>query len=270
MQALGMTTLPPNNQYSVKIDDSERTYTLSWPATTPNGMSVVKQIVFDGDAATGTKPQVKKHLILDTKGKLICSAEIKRAQTVTLSPTGQPVLTGREPAGTPRPGDQTPAPVAVQHPTLMVLRWEEQKFEMELELKTGKVNDTLTEEQMRRLFTCRTSPAPHPSIWPAGRSCRSDTPANGRCQPAGTSTFHRPADTGRSPLSPEHSHLLRVGEQPAGFEDGCHFAQRQQRRTCRRWSCCQRARGHVDDELVAGADPVDQPSLLSSGTSSRR
>jgi hypothetical protein len=153
MQALGMTTLPPNNQYSVKIDDSKRTYTLSWPAIAPNGMSVVKQIVFDGDAATGTKPQVKKHLILDTKGKLICSAEIKRAQTVTLSPTGQPVLTGREPAGTPRPGDQTPAPVAVQHPTLMVLRWEEQKFEMELELKTGKVNDTLTEEQMRRLFT---------------------------------------------------------------------------------------------------------------------
>ena len=44
MQALGMTTLPPDNQpglppgtptnrYSVKIDDNKRTYTLSWPAS---------------------------------------------------------------------------------------------------------------------------------------------------------------------------------------------------------------------------------------------
>ncbi len=146
MQALGMTMLQPNNQYSVKIDDTKRTYTLSWPSTTPNGMSVVKQIVFDGDAATGTKPQVKKHLILDTKGKLICSAEIKQAKTVTLAPTGQPL-----PAGSPPASAQ--APMVVQHPTLMVLRWEEQKFEMELELKTGKVNDPLTEEATRRLFT---------------------------------------------------------------------------------------------------------------------
>lgn len=146
MQALGMSTLPPNNQYSVKIDDPKRTYTLSWPAVTPGGVSVVKEIVFDGDPATGTRPQVKKHLIRDTKGKPICSAEIKHAKTVPLGTTD------------PRTG----APQVVQHPTLMVLRWEEQKFEMELELKTGKVNDPLTDEATRRLFNRPNIPGANP------------------------------------------------------------------------------------------------------------
>ena len=36
MQALGMTTLPPNNQYSVKIDEDAH-LRLSRPSTTPNG-----------------------------------------------------------------------------------------------------------------------------------------------------------------------------------------------------------------------------------------
>lgn len=146
MQALGMSTLPANNQYSAKTDDSKRTYTLSWPTTLPNGTAVVKEIVFDGDAATGTKPQVKRHLIRDTRGKLICSAEIKRAATVQLGQTD------------PR----TNLPVTIQHPTLLVLRWEEQKFEMELELKTGEVNKALTDEQTRRLFTRPTIPGANP------------------------------------------------------------------------------------------------------------
>jgi hypothetical protein len=137
MQALGMTTLPPNNQYTARADDKTRTYVLSWPASTPNGASVIKEIVFDADAATGTRPQVKRHVIRDTKNKVICTAEVKQAKTVQLS------------SADPRSG----LPLAVQHPTLMALRWEEQKFEMELELKTGKVNDPPTEEATRRLFT---------------------------------------------------------------------------------------------------------------------
>ena len=146
MQALGMAPLPPNNQYTLRLDDKTRTYTLSWPAVTPNGASVIKEIVFDGDAATGTRPQVKRHVIRDTKNKVICSAEVKRANTVHL-----PTNPRTEPGGTLP--TSAPAPQVVQHPTLMVLRWEEQKFEMELELKTGKVNDPLTEEATRRLFT---------------------------------------------------------------------------------------------------------------------
>jgi hypothetical protein len=136
MQALGMVTLHPNNQYTASVDQKNRTYTLSWPAVTPGGASVVKEIVFDGDPATGNKPQVKRHVIRDTKGKVICSAEIKQAKTVQLAATD------------PRTG----LSLAIQHPTLMVLKWDEQKFEMELELKTGVVNKPFTEEQAKRLF----------------------------------------------------------------------------------------------------------------------
>ena len=78
--------------------------------------------------------------------KPICSAEIKHAKTVPLGTTD------------PRTG----APQVVQHPTLMVLRWEEQKFEMELELKTGKVNDPLTDEATRRLFNRPNIPGANP------------------------------------------------------------------------------------------------------------
>jgi hypothetical protein len=138
MQALGMITLPPNNQYTAPAPDQRnRTYTLSWPATTPAGVSVVKEIVFDGDPAIGSKPQVKRHLVKDTKGKLICSAEIKQAKTVQL-PTADP---------------RTGLPLSVQYPTRVVLKWEEQKFEMELDLTGAKVNEPFPEEQARRLCT---------------------------------------------------------------------------------------------------------------------
>lgn len=139
MQALGMTTLPttlpPGDQYSVKADDKTRTYTLSWPAKTPGGARIIKEIVFAGDAAADPRPQVKKHVIRDERtNKVICSAEIKEAKTIPLpiGPSGQPQV--------------------VQHPTVVVLRWEEQKFEMELDLKAGKVNEPFTAEETGRLF----------------------------------------------------------------------------------------------------------------------
>lgn len=137
MQSLGMTTLSPNNQYSVPPpDQKKRTYTLSWPATLPDGTSVVKEIIFDGDPATGTKPQVKKHLVHDTKGKLICSAEIKQAKTVQLTQSDS----------------RTGLPLAVQYPTVVVLWWEEQKFEMQLDLKKGQANKAFTQEEARSYF----------------------------------------------------------------------------------------------------------------------
>lgn len=141
MQALGMTTLPPNNQYTARVDEKTRTYVLSWPAVTPSGTSVVKEIVFNGAAAAEGKPQIKRHVIRDTKNNVICSAEIKQAKTVALT------------SSDPRSGM-----LAVQHPTLMVLKWEQQKFEMELELKTGQVNEPPTDEARRRLFTRPTIP----------------------------------------------------------------------------------------------------------------
>ena len=141
MQAFGMAHFPPNNQYSAKTDEKTRTYTLSWPAVapngTPNGVSVLKEIVFDGDAATGTKPQVKKHIVRDTKGKMICFAEIKEAKTVQTGTTDP--VSGQ--------------PLAVQYPTKVLLRWEEQKFEMEFELLNAKINQPLTQEEAKRYYT---------------------------------------------------------------------------------------------------------------------
>jgi hypothetical protein len=156
MEALGMTRLPPTNQYSAPPPDAKhRTYSLTWPALAPGGpptgkdggarpalIPVVKEVVFDADPAADPKPQVKKHVIRDAKNNVICSAEIKQAKTV--------------PAG-PDPRGPT-----VQYPTVVVLRWDQKKFELELDLKAGEVNKPLTEETSRRLFTPPTIPNASP------------------------------------------------------------------------------------------------------------
>ena len=85
MQALGMTKFQQNVPYEqVKLDEKARSYTLSWPATTPAGMPIRKEIVFAADDADSSRdqPQVKKHVIRDVKGRVICTAEVKRAKTV--------------------------------------------------------------------------------------------------------------------------------------------------------------------------------------------
>lgn len=126
MQALGMMPLPEGNQYSaLPPDQKNRTYTLSWPAVTPSGTSVVKEIVFDGDDVVGSRPQVRKHIVRDKNSKVICSAEIKSAKSVPLT------------TADPRTGH----PLTVQYPTRVVLKWEEQKVEMDLELSNGRLNE---------------------------------------------------------------------------------------------------------------------------------
>jgi hypothetical protein len=129
MQVIGMTTLPPGGEYVVTTNDKDRTYTLSWPSRTPQGQAVRKEIVFEGDPAGGNRPQVKKHLMKDAKtGKVICFADVKRAQT-------QPIANG-----------------VIQYPTQVTLRWEEQKFEMDLSLGEGKVNEQLGPDVTARRF----------------------------------------------------------------------------------------------------------------------
>ncbi|AWM35960.1 hypothetical protein GobsT_62980 [Gemmata obscuriglobus] len=135
MQALGMATFSPNNRYEVKPDPKVGTYTLSWPATTPNGMLVVKEVVFNADPADGKKSQVKRHAVRDAKGgKELCYAEIKEART-------ERGADGR----------------VLQYPTLMVLRWEEpQKFELKLEITNApQINQPLTAEEAKRHFRRR-------------------------------------------------------------------------------------------------------------------
>lgn len=152
MQALGMTTFSPNNQYeeipvrgssssllqTVPIDEKERTYTLRWPATTPGGQAVTKEVVFNTEAASGDRSQVRRHVIRDRKSnKVLASAEIKSAQT---APAGIDPKTGLS--------------MTVQYPTHVVLRWEEQKFEMDMSLDKAQVNQSLADDPTRRaLFT---------------------------------------------------------------------------------------------------------------------
>lgn len=139
MQALGMTTFPRDAKYDVKMDERARTYILSWPATTPNGASIRKEIVFARDDADSSRdqPQVKRHVIKDARGNVICSADVKKAHTVTVG--GNDTRNG--------------LPFVVQYPTHVVLRWEQQRFELDLDLKGGRANPSLTEEQVRAHFS---------------------------------------------------------------------------------------------------------------------
>jgi len=129
MQVVGMTTLPPGMNYTVTPNQKERTYTLAWSARTPQGQDVRKEIIFEADPAAGTRPQVRRHLVKDAKsGKLICTADVKRAQTSQLG-TG-----------------------IIQYPTQVSLKWEEQKFEMDLSLSEAKVNEPQSPEMTTRRF----------------------------------------------------------------------------------------------------------------------
>jgi hypothetical protein len=153
MQALGMTTFSPSNAYeevpvrgssssllqSVPIDEKERTYTLRWPATTPGGREITKEVVFDTEAAGAGRSQIRKHVIRDRKtNKVLAFAEIKAAQTA--------------PAGT---DPKTGLPMTVQYPTHVVLRWEEQRFEMDLNLEKAQVNQGVADDAARRALFIR-------------------------------------------------------------------------------------------------------------------
>jgi hypothetical protein len=145
MQALGMMIYPPNLPYTADANERDRTYTLSWAAKAPNGMAVRKEVVFDADEARDGRPQVKKHLIRDAKNRVICSAEVRGVRSVALG--------GPDPRSTQ---------LNVQYPTHIVLRWEEQRVELSLELQKAQVNEVLTEERRRQLFTKRSIPGVTP------------------------------------------------------------------------------------------------------------
>ena len=138
MQALGLTRLPDGPKYEVRIDDRERTYTLGWSAKAPNGVPVRKEIVFEGDAASGSRSQIKRHVLLrdDAKRTLIATAEVRAAESFR--------------AGTDEQG-RLLAPG--QYPTRLVLKWEEPRFEMDMTLDRGVVNGGLTDDRRAKLFT---------------------------------------------------------------------------------------------------------------------
>ena len=136
MQSFGMIHFDPAAPYEMAYSERERAYTLSWPATAPGGMAVTKQIVFESGTATGTRPRVKKHIVRDPKTKnIITSAEVKSVQTLSIT-------------------DMEGRAVAVQYPTRIALRWESQKFEMDMLLDKARLNQQLVNDpQRRQLFT---------------------------------------------------------------------------------------------------------------------
>jgi hypothetical protein len=132
LEALGMAHYPENRDYAVAVNARDRTFTLSWTAKLPNG-AVRKEIVFDADAATGSRPQVKKHVILNaTTNKVIATAEILSAQTERVGVIERSL------------------PAAIQYPTRVVLKWTEPRFEMDLNLDKATTNAPMTSDPARR------------------------------------------------------------------------------------------------------------------------
>jgi hypothetical protein len=124
MQALGMSIYPAANNYEVAVNERERTYTLWWLSNSVSGGQVRKEVVFDADAATGSRPQVRRHVIRDAKGtRVIASADIKSAETVGV---------GTDPV--------SGLPLAAQYPTRVVLKWADPQFEMDLTLEKARAN----------------------------------------------------------------------------------------------------------------------------------
>ncbi|CAN5569903.1 hypothetical protein BH11PLA2_BH11PLA2_36190 [soil metagenome] len=122
MQALGMANYAPDGQYTVDVNKQQRKYLLKEKTTTPNGVPVMKLVVFNIDHESGRKPVVWKHLIVDEKNQTIASAEVLSAKTVTVK-------------------DSAGGSNYVQVPSEVVLEWPQQKFRMRLVLDKERVNE---------------------------------------------------------------------------------------------------------------------------------
>jgi hypothetical protein len=143
LQALGMTELKGGIAYDVLPNDRDRTYTLGWTARTPNGQEVRKEVVIDADGATGSRSQVKRHVLRDARSnKVIATADIRAADVARV---GQ---------------DQQGRALVVQYPTHVVLQWTEPRFEMDLTLERATVNSGLADDPARRGVLFSPPPAP--------------------------------------------------------------------------------------------------------------
>jgi hypothetical protein len=162
MQSLGMHVFPSptpapgptspiasTSAKTVKYDEprfnsADRTYTLSWQDQTPTHIPVLKEVVFDADDTRDprdgkAKPQVRKHIIRDlrdSKQRVICTATVKSVGTAYVAQAD---------ANAPR--------VTVQYPTHIELKWEIEKFELDLTLSKVQVNQRFTDEQTRTWFS---------------------------------------------------------------------------------------------------------------------
>ena len=76
---------------------------------------------------------MKKHILRNAKNAVIATAEIKAAQTERVG-----IVKGTE------------LPAAIQYPTHIVLKWEDPRFEMDLNLDKATVNQSANDDPSRR------------------------------------------------------------------------------------------------------------------------
>ncbi len=136
LQALGMSTYEPNRDYTVKVNDKDRTYQLSYTDTTATGQQVVKVTDFAADEAFGGYPQVLKHTVLSADRKTV----IAEARVTKVSEH----VVGKDPS--------TKQNVLVQVPTELTLEWPKEKVKMVLLLGRISVNEKMTDDQFLTMF----------------------------------------------------------------------------------------------------------------------
>jgi hypothetical protein len=76
MAALNMAEYDPKARYDLKVQ--QRTLELSQDTTSPAGHQVKRVTVFNRYQTRQGEPQVVSHLLLDSRGKLICRANVER------------------------------------------------------------------------------------------------------------------------------------------------------------------------------------------------
>jgi len=79
MAALNMAEYDPKARYDLKV--LPKTLELSQETTSPTGQTVKRVTVFSRYLARAGEPQVLSHLLLDSRGKLICRANVDKVIT---------------------------------------------------------------------------------------------------------------------------------------------------------------------------------------------
>ena len=124
MAALNLAEYDPKAHYDLKV--LPKTLELTQETTSPTGATVKRVTVFDRLTARPGQPQVLSHLLLDSRGKLICRANVERVTTVR---DGAAIL-----------------------PTRVTIEWPAQSVSMKLMLSDVQVN-TIDKKSAGALFS---------------------------------------------------------------------------------------------------------------------
>jgi len=80
MEALGMAPIQPNAAIRLEFPRNSNTMELIEPTRSPKGLPMTKVTVFNRNTVRDTEPQIIARKLVDSRGKIICIAEIKEMQ----------------------------------------------------------------------------------------------------------------------------------------------------------------------------------------------